>query len=270
VQPGEKSEKQSGGKNVMDERRRRQIIVTGGGTGIGREITRTLAADGADALLLGRRTETLARAAAELHADIPDAQIIWRTCDVSAVEQVDALGRWFGAEGPGALDVLVNNAGGVEPITDDASLAEAAQWAQRILANNLLGTYLITRTLMPFLRRPGGRIINLSSIAAVRGGGDMYSAAKAGVIGLTYALAGELAADGVTVNAIAPGLTLDTEFFGDRMTEERLRRTLAQIPAGHAGHPADIAAATRYLASADAAYVTGQVLHVNGGWIFGR
>lgn len=98
----------------------------------------------------------------------------------------------------------------------------------------------------------------------------MYSAAKAGVIGLTYSLAGDLAAKGIIVNAIAPGLVLDTEFFGERMTEERLRRTVAQIPVGRPGRPTDIAAAVRYLASAEASYVTGQVHHVNGGWVFGR
>jgi 3-oxoacyl-[acyl-carrier protein] reductase len=254
----------------MPERIRRQLIVTGGGTGIGLEIARTFAAEGADILLLGRRARTLERAAVELRARIPEASVMWRQCDVSVVEEVSAFARWFGAEGPGTLDALVNNAGGMEPLDESASLAKAAGWAQRVLASNLLGTYLMTRALAPFLRRPGGRVINISSIAAVRGGGDMYSAAKAGVIGLTYSLAGDLAAEGITVNAIAPGLILETEFFGERMTEERLRRTVAQIPAGRPGRPADVAAAVRYLASEEASYVTGQVHHVNGGWVFGR
>lgn len=106
--------------------------------------------------------------------------------------------------------------------------------------------------------------------AAFRGGGDMYSAAKAGLVGLTYSLALELGPDGITVNAIAPGLVLGTEFFGDRMTDERRQRTVAQTPIGRAGRPEDVAEAVRYLASETASFVTGEVLHVNGGWLFGR
>jgi len=139
-----------------------------------------------------------------------------------------------------------------------------------MLDANLIGTYLMTHGLRPYFRRPGARIVNISSIAAFRGGGDMYSAAKAGVVGLTYALALELGPEGITANAVAPGLVLDTEFFGDRMTDERRRRTVAQTPLARAGHPADVVAAVRYLASPEASFVTGEVLHVNGGWLFGR
>ena len=98
----------------------------------------------------------------------------------------------------------------------------------------------------------------------------MYSAAKAGVVGLTYSLAGSLGPEGITVNAISPGVILGTEFFGDRMTDARRERTVAQVPVGRPGRPEDIAEAVHYLASPGASYVNGEVLHVNGGWLYGR
>jgi 3-oxoacyl-[acyl-carrier protein] reductase len=244
--------------------------VTGGGTGIGRAIAQVFAADGQQVTILGRRPHTLEQAVSDLRQQFPTAIIKWRPCDVSAAEDVEACVRWLLTTVSAPVDVLVNNAGGVDADTGERTFVELAASAQRLLANNLMGTYLMSHALKPHLRRPGGRIINISSIAAVRGGGDMYSAAKAGVIGMTYSLALELAAEGITVNAIAPGLVLDTDFFGERMTEERLKRTLAQIPIGRAGRPADIAAAVRYFASDEASYVTGEVHHVNGGWVFGR
>ena len=126
----------------------------------------------------------------------------------------------------------------------------------------------------PHLSRPGGRIVNVSSIAAFMGGSApgalAYASAKAGVLGLTYALARELSPQGITVNAIAPGLVLNTGFFGGPLPEERLEATIAQTPVGRAGCPEDVAAAVHYLASPQASFVTGEVLNVNDGWLFGR
>lgn len=250
--------------------RKRLVVVTGGGTGTGRAIAAAFAADGEQVVLLGRREAVLAQTAEQLRAEAPDGRVTWRRCDVSDAESVEAFRDWLQREVGSTVDVLVNNAGGVKSIADDASVREAAAHAWEELGANLVGTYLMVHALLPFLRRPGGRIVNISSIAALRGGGGMYSAAKAGVLGLTYSLAGDLGPEGITVNAVSPGLVLDTEFFGERMTAERLARTVGQTPMRRAGRPADVASAVRYLASDDASFVTGEVLHVNGGWLFGR
>ena len=248
----------------------RLVVVTGGGTGIGRAIAGVFAARGERVVLTGRREEVLTQTAEQLQAEAPSGQVVWHRCDVSQPGEVAAFRHWLTNEIGSTVDVLVNNAGGVGTVADDAPLQDAGAYAWEELGANLVGTYLMIHALLPHLRRPGGRIVNISSIAALRGGGGMYSAAKAGVIGLTYSLAGDLGPDGITVNAIAPGLVLDTEFFGNRMTQERLQRTIVQTPMRRAGQPRDIAAAVRYLASDEASFVTGEVLHVNGGWLFGR
>lgn len=251
-------------------RERRVVVVTGGGTGIGRAIAGAFARDGERVVLLGRRADVLARAAEQLQTEAPDAAVLCHRCDVGAPDEVEGFQQWLMGEVGSTVDVLVNCAGGTGGIADDAPLREAAALAWDLLGSNLVGTYLMVHALLPHLRRPGGRIVNISSIAALRGGGGMYSAAKAGVLGLTYSLAGDLGPDGITVNAVAPGLVLDTEFFGDRMTEEREARTVAQTPMRRPGRPRDIASAVHYLASGEASFVTGEVLHVNGGWLFGR
>ncbi len=254
----------------MTTNNRRTVVVSGGATGIGLAIATRFAHDGESVILLGRRRQKLEEAAHELQRSHPASQVLWHGCDVGSPEDVEAFVRWLADGRHAPVNVVVNNAGGVTVGADESTLAGVAAADYELLGGNLVGAHLLTHALRPYLARPGGRIINISSIAAVRGGGGMYSAAKAGVIGLTYALAGELAAEGITVNAVAPGLVLDTEFFGGGMTGARLESRLAQIPLGRAGRPDDIAAAVHYLASDEASYVTGQVHHVNGGWAFGR
>jgi 3-oxoacyl-[acyl-carrier protein] reductase len=138
----------------------------------------------------------------------------------------------------------------------------------------LKGAFLMSVGLAPQLARPGGRIVNIGSIAAYtggsRGGVIGYGTAKAGLHGLTVALARELSSAGITVNTISPGLIAETDFFGGGLTPERIQQAAAQIPAGRAGTPDDVAHTIYFLASPGAAYITGEVIHVNGGWLFGH
>jgi NAD(P)-dependent dehydrogenase (short-subunit alcohol dehydrogenase family) len=241
----------------------RVAVVTGGGTGIGRAVAATLVARGDRVAILGRRPEVLEATAGELGC-------AWRQADVTVREQVQAAVDWVVAElGPG-IDVLVNNAGGIGALHDDAPLEEAERVWDEVVDANLKGPFLMSRATVAHLRRPGGRIVNLSSIAAWTGRGGPYAAAKAGVAGLTYSLALELGPLGITANAVAPGFIEDTEFFGSGLSEQGRRERLDRIPAGRPGHPDEIAAAVAYLTSPKAGYVNGEVHHVNGGWLFGR
>lgn len=242
----------------------RVVVITGGGSGIGRACAAAFAGQGDSVAIIGRDEAKLRSAAEQIGKDVAVFP-----ADVSQRAQVETAIAAI-VERFGHVSVLVNAAGYIVGVSPTTPLDEAERNFDETIGVNLKGALLMALAVTPHLDRPGGRIINISSIAAVRGGGGMYSAAKAGVIGLTYALAGELGPEGITVNAIAPGLILDTEFFGDRMTNERLARTVAQIPMGRPGRPADIAAAARYLASPEASYVNGEIHHVNGGWVFGR
>lgn len=245
---------------------RRVVIVTGGGTGMGRAIAEAFAHDGEQVVILGRREEVLRDTAEAVGA-------AWRRADVSCREEVAAAVAGVVREF-GRIDVLVNNAGFVRGVSTRMALEEAERAWDDEIGTNLKGAFLMSLAVAPHLARPGGRIVNVGSIAAYtggsRGGAIGYAAAKAGVHGLTVGLARELSAEGITVNTVAPGLVAGTEFFGGPLPDERLRSLVGQIPAGRPGSPEDVAAAVRFLASPEAAYVTGEVLNVNGGWLFGR
>ncbi|MDH6117359.1 SDR family oxidoreductase [Kitasatospora sp. GAS204B] len=240
----------------------RQIIVSGGGTGIGRAVAAAFADQGDQVVITGRRQEVLDRTAAELGPAVRPVAF-----DAADPAQVTAAL----AELPDRVDVLVNNAGGntdigAEPGPGLAGLAAA--WRANLDAN-LLSAVLLTTALRERLR-PGGTVVNLSSIAAHRGGSGSYGAAKAAVEAWTLTLAQQLGPEGITANVIAPGYIEDTEFFGAGIAPERRAWNIESALNRRAGTPADIAGTALYLASPAATHLTGQTLHLNGGTFSGR
>jgi len=232
-------------------------LVTGASGGLGGAIARALHAQGAKVVLSGTRRDALDQLAAELRER---AQIA--LADLADTESVEGLVP--AAETMlGALDILVNNAG----VTRDNLFMRMkdAEW-DTVLAVNLTAAFRLSRAaLKGMMRRRHGRIINITSIVGVTGnpGQGNYAAAKAGMIGMSKALAAEVASRGITVNCIAPGFIASP--MTDTLTDKQREAILASVPMGRLGAAADIGAAAVYLASQEAAYVTGQTLHVNGG-----
>ncbi|MBM7774781.1 3-oxoacyl-[acyl-carrier protein] reductase [Actinokineospora baliensis] len=241
-------------------------VVSGGGTGIGKAIAARLALAN-EVVILGRRADVLAEAAAELGPRVHARQV-----DVSAKDAVVAFAEWLRAE-HGRVDVVLNNAGYLLPVTlADIEAGEAN--LDEVLGANLKGAYLLTAALRDLLSSPGGRVVNISSIAGYSGGSgagaaQAYAAAKAGLTGLSFGMARELGPLGITVNVVAPGFIADTGFTTD-FPAERQRWLAEQTVVGRAGHVDDVAHAVEFLASAQASFISGHVLHVNGGWLFGR
>jgi 3-oxoacyl-[acyl-carrier protein] reductase len=231
----------------------RSALVTGASGGIGGAIARQLHGQGARVILSGRRREALDALAAELGDRVAVAP-----ADLAAPGDAERL-----IEAAGELDILVNNAG----LTRDnlAMRLKDDDWQTVLDVNLSAGFRLIRSSLRGMMKRRFGRIVSITSVVAVTGnpGQANYAAAKAGMIGMTKALAAEVASRGITVNCVAPGM-IETAMT-DGLSETQRGQLLGRIPAGHLGSGADVAAAVVYLASAEAAYVTGQTLHVNGG-----
>lgn len=245
----------------------RLAVVSGGGSGIGRAIARGLALEGSRVLIAGRRAEPLSEACRAINDEAGEGRASFAVADLTDPEQAAAVAEAV----DGDVDVIVNNAGGVASRgTDDSALAGVAAAWRRDFDANVLSAVLLTTALGPRLRRPGGRVILLSSIAALRSGGGSYGAAKAALHAWCYSLAAELGPDGITVNVIVPGYVEGTGFFGDTMTAQRHERLVGQTLTGRAGRPEDVAAAVCYLASPQAAHITAQLLQVNGGALPGR
>jgi len=235
----------------------RTALVTGASGGIGGAIVQVLHGAGATVALSGTRVAPLEELAAALGVR---AHVL--ACDLSDAVAVAALPK-RAVEAMGSVDILVNNAG----ITRDNLFMRMSdeEWDQ-VIAVNLTATMRLCRgVIRGMMKARWGRIVNISSIVGATGnpGQANYAAAKAGMVGMSKAIAAEVASRGITVNCVAPGFV--TTPMTDKLTEVQKAAILGQVPAGRMGEPAEIAAAVLYLASAEAGYVTGATLHVNGG-----
>ena len=235
----------------------KSALVTGASGGIGAAIARTLHGAGAAVGLSGTREDPLRSLADELGAR---AHVL--PCNLSEADAVNALPKQA-AEAMGAVDILVNNAG----VTRDNLFMRMSEdeWAQVIEVNLTAAFRLSKGVLRGMMKARWGRIVNVSSVVGATGnpGQGNYAASKAGLVGMSKSLAYEVASRGITVNAVAPGFIATA--MTDKLTDDQKAKIDEQIPAGRMGTPDEIAAAALYLASPEAAYVTGTVLHVNGG-----
>ncbi|WP_214408502.1 SDR family NAD(P)-dependent oxidoreductase [Sphaerisporangium fuscum] len=249
----------------------RTVVVTGGGTGIGLAVAAAFAAEDAHVFITGRREAVLSKARAELGDRVSTV-----VCDATDPVQIEVLRDRL----PGQVDVLVNNAGGNRELDaaagrlgavglggqpgqgPDDLAALAAAWRANIDAN-LLSAVLTTAGLSRRLAS-GGAVVHIGSFAADRGAGS-YGAAKAALNSWNLFLSRQLGARDITSNVVAPGYIADTEFFGDRGSEEFHNARVAETMVGRAGYPDDIAGVVRFLASPAARHITAQVINVNGG-----
>jgi len=234
-------------------------LVTGASRGIGEAIAKRLAAEGASVLAAARTAADLERVVGEIVSAGGRARAL--TLDLSDPASIEAGSKAALAESP--IEVLVNNAG----VTDDNLILRMSKesW-DRVISTNLTGVFLLTSAIVKsMVRKRYGRIVNVTSVVGMMGnqGQANYAASKAGLIGFTKSIARELASRNVTCNAVAPGFISTS--MTEKMTDEARQALSSQIPLGRLGVPDDVASAVAYLASEEAAYVTGTVLNVSGG-----
>lgn len=238
-------------------------LVTGGNTGIGQAIAIALAQAGADVGITyfsnpGEQTvaaiRVMGRASLAVRMDATDSANVHQV----APQLAKALG--------GHIDILVNNAGHLIKRVPLAEMSDE-HW-RRVIDVNLSSAFYCTRATLPYMQRGWGRIVNMSSLAARNGGGAgavAYAAAKAGLLGFTRGLAKEVAPQGITVNAVAPGLILETPFHATFTPRQAQQATIATIPVQRGGVPNDVASAVLFLVSDLAGFITGEVTEINGG-----
>jgi len=239
-------------------------LVTGGSVGIGRAISKSLASEGADVIFTymshspeqtRRDIEILGGQVESMQVDVTNEETVNNA--ISEIEQ-----RW------GAISILINNAGGLVERIPLLSM-ESSHW-NRVMELNLTSAFYCSRAVGASMPN-GGRIVNISSLAGYNGGSagsGVYAAAKAGMFGLTRALAKELAPRQITVNAVAPGLILDTPFHETFTPLVTQQETIKAIPLGRGGEPPDVASAVAWLVSPSAGWITGEILNINGGQYF--
>jgi len=239
---------------------KKAVLITGGARGIGRSIAERLHAGGANIAVVDVNVDAAKGTAAELSAK--GVKCIGFECNVTKTDQCDAAIETTLKEF-GKLDILINNAG----ITQDGLLIRMSdeQW-DAVIAINLTGAFKMSRAAAKtMMKARSGAIVNIASVVALIGnpGQANYCSSKAGLLGLTKSTARELAPRGIRVNAVAPGFIQTA--MTDKLTEEQRKALAAQIPLGKLGLPADVAATVAFLASDDAAYITGQCISICGG-----
>jgi 3-oxoacyl-[acyl-carrier protein] reductase len=244
----------------------RTALVTGGAVGIGRSIAKSLAAAGADVAITWLSHDAAGKEVVE-EIEALGRRSLGFHLDVSSSAEVEAgFAGITAALGP--LDICVNNAGGLVGRATVDEMSDG-RWHE-VLAVNISSAFYCSRAALAAMPE-GGRIVNMSSTAAFNGGGAgcvAYATAKAAVLGFTRALAKEVAHRQITVNAVAPGLILDTPFH-ERFTPVSVQQSVTRsIPLGRAGQPVDVASAVRWLCSPDASWITGEIVQINGGQHF--